>query len=151
MTRRLYTSDNIGNAILTQTAAQVATGLAGGIGQTPRTLIETTDGLTTGQMLDTDAAVVATPATATSFLTLPKAQASNVGKKIQLTLLGATAVKLKSFAASGDTINNVNASAAASAQLVAGNIYYITQVTATGWLLEGRTNLGAVATPIVPA
>ena len=152
MTRRVYTSDNIGNAVLTQTAAQLAVGVAGGgSGAAARTLVETTDGLTTGQILDTDYVVVCTPATASSILTLPLTTAANIGRRFLLVLLGATAVKLRTVALSNQTINNVDADGTATATLVAAGIYYITQTLATGYLLEGRTNLGAVATPIVPA
>lgn len=151
MTRRVYTTEQIGNTILPLTGAQLLQGLQGNLGGTARTLVETTDGLTTGLILDSDYALVCTPTTATSILTLPLADATKIGRRFQLMLLGATAVKLRTPALSNHTINNVDSDGTAQATLVAANIYYITQISATGWLLEGRTNLGAVATPIVPA
>lgn len=91
--------------------------------------------------------VTVTSSGATQQVTLP---ASFVGQTIQ-GWVAANGFRLQTIAGSGDTINNVNTSAGANATIPANVFWEARKVTATGWILQTRTNLGAVATAIVPA
>jgi hypothetical protein len=121
------------------------------LGVLPRAVVATADGLTTGLILDTDTMVeIANGGNVNNWSTLPKATAATRGREIDIYCSAANS-ELRTPASSTDTINNVNCGAGASeALLTAGVLYKAIQATATGWLLTGLTNLGAVATPVVP-
>lgn len=114
-----------------------------------RAVVPTADGLTTGLILDSDSFVELTSADANHIATLPTATAATRGREINIFVAGATACELRTPATSNQTINNVD-SDASEAALVAGSTYRAFQHKADGWLLTGLTNLGAVATAIVP-
>lgn len=120
------------------------------LGGTPRAVVPTADGLTTGLILDTDSMVEATSAGANDILTLPLATAATRNREICIYVAGATNCELRTPAASNQTINNVDSDGAAEALLVATNFYIARQHLATGWLLQGITNLGAAVAAIVP-
>lgn len=66
--------------------------------------------------------------------------------------VGANGYKLGTPAASSLTINNVDTSgAAASATIPANTTAVVVRTLATGFILSNYTNLGAVATAIVPS
>lgn len=120
-------------------------------GQTPRAVVPTSDGLTTGLILDTDVVVEATSAGANNILCLPRATAAKRGRQIKIWVKPSTNCELQSARGSGDTINNVDCSGGAVEALLTHSQWYIaTQHLATGWLLQAFTALGAVATAIVP-
>ena len=54
-------------------------------------------------------------------------------------------------ASSNEKINNVDSDGTQEALLTAGNVYTVTKLIGTaGWMLEGRTAIGAYQTAIVP-
>ena len=107
----------------------------------------TTDGLTTA-LIPADANfVTVTSSVNTKFVTLP---AGYVGQVIR-GWSTANGFKLATIPASNDTINNVDSDQSAGAAIPATVYFEVIKVTATGWILQTRTNLGAVATAIVPA
>lgn len=115
-----------------------------------RAVVPTSDGLTTGLILDSDSFVEATSADANHILTLPEATAATRGREILIYVAGATNCELRTPASGNQTINNVDSDGSQEALLTATRTYRCTQHLATGWLLEGLTNLGAVATAVVP-
>lgn len=151
MTRRMYSNDDIGNAVLARSAAQIGLGLDMVLGAAPRAVVPTTDGLTTGLILDTDSFVEATSAGANNILCLPKATAAARGRRVLIWVVPSTNCELQTFRGSSDTINNVNCGGGAVEALLTHTQFYVaTQHLATGWLLQAFTALGAVATPIIP-
>lgn len=117
-----------------------------------RAVVPTSDGLTTGLILDGDSFVEATAAGATDQLTLPAASAATRGREILIWVKPSTSCKLQTPAAATDTINNVACNGgAAKAVLTHTQLYICRQHLATGWLLQAFTALGAVATAIVPS
>lgn len=124
-------------------------------GSTPRAVVPTVAGLTTGLLLASDAGLLveATSANSAHFITLPAATAATRGRKIRVLAAGATALKAKTPASpAGGTINNVDASGGSvGAIMTAGNEYEFEQTLANGWTMTGKTNLGAVQTAVVPA
>lgn len=121
------------------------------LGGTPRAVVATADGLTTGLILDTDTMVeITNGGNVNNWSTLPKATAATRGRELDLYCSAANS-ELRTPAASTDTINNVNCGAgAAEALLTAGRFYKAIQHLATGWLLIEYTNLGAISAAIVP-
>lgn len=107
----------------------------------------TADGSGTGLIPFDPVFVTVTSSAGTQQCVLP---ASFVGQTIQ-GWVGANGFRLKTITGSGDTINNVNTSGGANATIPANVFWEARKVTATGWILQTRTNLGAVATAIVPA
>lgn len=91
--------------------------------------------------------VTVTSSGATQQVNLP---AGFVGLTIQ-GWVGTNGFRLRTIAGSGDTINNVNTSAGANATIPTTVFWEARKVTATAWILQTRTALGAVATAIVPA
>jgi hypothetical protein len=121
------------------------------LGALPRAVVPTSDGLTTGLILDTDSFVEATSAGANNILCLPKAQPETRGREIMIWVVPSTNCELQTFRGSSDTINNVNCGGGAvEALLTHTQLYIARQHLATGWLLQAFTALGAVATAIVP-
>lgn len=110
----------------------------------------TTDGLTTGLIgADTDVVLI-TSDDANKIATLPLIPDSTwVGNKIIKIKVGSTGCELRTPALSNQTINNVD-SDSSEAALAANNFYLAICTLATGWILTGYTNLGAVQTAIIP-
>ncbi len=121
------------------------------LGSTPRAVVATAGGLTTGLILDTDTIVeITNGGDVNNWSTLPPATAATRGREIDIFCLTANS-ELRTPAASTTTINNVNCGAGgAEALLTAGNWYKAIQTLANGWILIGWTNLGAVQTAIIP-
>lgn len=106
----------------------------------------TADGLTTG-LIPADADFVSiTSAAADNIATLP---AASIGKVIT-GWVGANGCELRTPATSGATINDVDSDGTNEAAIPATTLFRLTCVTATGWILEGLTELGADIAAIVP-
>ena len=117
---------------------------------TQQLVTATADGLTTGLIDDDTDSVVVTSADANHIITAPLIPDSSwIGNKIIKIKVGATACELRTPATSNQTINNVD-SDASEALLTANNFYFLICTLATGWILTGYTNLGAVQTPVIP-
>lgn len=113
--------------------------------QTPITA--TSDGTGTGLIPPDAMFITVTSSAGTQQVNLP---AGFIGLTLQ-GWVGANGFRLRTIAGSGDTINNVNTSAGANATIPTTVFWEARKVTSTGWILQTRTNLGAVATAIVPA
>lgn len=107
----------------------------------------TTNGTGTGLIPYDAMFMTVTSSAGTQQVTLP---AGFVGLKLE-GYVGANGFRLQTIAGSGDTINNVNTSAGANATIPATVYFQAQKITATGWILRTRTNLGAEGTAIVPA
>ena len=107
----------------------------------------TTDGSGTGLLPPDSVFVTVTSSAGTQQVVLP---AGFVGDTIE-GYVGANGFRLKTITGSGDTINNVNTSAGANATIPATVFWKAQKITATGWILRTRTNLGAEGAAIVPA
>lgn len=107
----------------------------------------TSDGTGTG-LIPADAMfTTVTSSAGTQQVNLP---AGFIGLTIE-GYVGTNGFRLRTIAGSGDTINNVNTSAGANATIPATVFFKAQKITATGWILRTRTNLGAEGTAIVPA
>lgn len=85
------------------------------------------------------------------FTVLPSLASVPVGHTI--TILAGTAAnsELRTPASSNEKINNEDSDGTKEALLTAGNVYTVTKLQGTaGWMLEGRTAIGAFQTAIVP-
>lgn len=140
---RLYTINIVANVVVLVPEKDTS-------GGAPRAVIPTADGLTTGLLYDTDTFVEFTSADANHIGTLPLASEGTRDREIHIFVAGATNCELRTPAASNQTINNVDCDGTQEALLTAGNYYIVRQTKATGWILQGFTNLGAVQTAIVP-
>lgn len=109
----------------------------------------TADGTGTGAMSGAAAHIAVTSAAATNQISLPASSAGLIGKVFTL-WVGANGFELITPAASGATINNVDADGTNQADIPANTLSRLTLVAANTWILESLTNLGAVATAIVP-
>ncbi len=107
----------------------------------------TSDGSGTGLMPNDGVFYTVTSSAGTQQVTLP---AGFIGETIE-GYVGANGFRLKTITGSGDTINNVNTSAGANATIPATVFFKAQKITATGWILRTRTNLGAEGAAIVPA
>lgn len=108
----------------------------------------TTDGTGTGLIPFDPVFVTVTSSGATQQVTLP---ASFIGQTIE-GYVGANGFRLRTIQGSGDTINNVNTSGGSVNATIPATVFWKAQkITATGWILRTRTNLGAEGTAIVPA
>lgn len=115
-----------------------------------RAITATSDGLTTGLILDGDSFVEVTSGNASHIVKLPAASAATRGREILIWVVPSTNCELQT-AGAGNTINNVDCSGGAVEALLTHSQFYIArQHLATGWLLQAMTALGAVATAIVP-
>lgn len=112
-------------------------------------LTATADGLTTGLMSGNASHAVVTSAAATNAITLPASSAGLVGKQFTI-WVGANGFELLTPAASGATINNVDSDGTNQADIAANTLSRLTLVNTNTWILESLTNLGAVATAIIP-
>lgn len=107
----------------------------------------TTDGLTTG-IIPADANfVTVTSSVNTKFVTLPVGYVGQVVRGWST----ANGFKLATTPGGTDTINNVACGAGAGAAIPATVYFECFKTLSTGWILQTRTALGAVATAIVPA
>lgn len=70
----------------------------------------------------------------------------------QITIIaGAANSELRTPASSEEEINSENCDGTKEALLTATNIYFVTKIDDTiGWMLEGRTAIGAYQTAVVP-
>lgn len=113
-----------------------------------QTLITATaDGSGTGLLPNDSVFVTVTSSGSTQQVVLP---AGFIGSTIE-GYVGANGFRLKTITGSGDTINNVNTSAGANATIPATVFFKAQKITATGWIIRTRTNLGAEGAAIVPA
>lgn len=88
---------------------------------------------------------------ANDFTVLPSLASVPDGHVI--TLLAGTAAnsELRTPASSNEKINNQDSDGTKEALLTAGNVYTVTKLDNTrGWMLEGRTAIGAYEAAIVP-
>lgn len=85
------------------------------------------------------------------FTVLPSLASVPVGHII--TILAGTAAnsELRTPATSAEEINSEDCDGTKEALLTAGNVYTVTKLSGTvGWMLEGRTPIGAYETAIIP-
>ena len=79
----------------------------------------------------------------------PLAQVEN-GHTITI-IAGAANSELRTPATSAEEINSEDCDGTKEALLTATNIYFVTKIDNTiGWMLQGRTAIGAYATAVVP-
>lgn len=84
------------------------------------------------------------------FTVLPSL--ANVPNGHQIIIIAGTAnSELRTPASSNEEINSEDCDGTKEALLTATNIYFVTKIDNTiGWMLEGRTAIGAYQTAIVP-
>lgn len=109
----------------------------------------TSDGLLTGQIGTATTHAVVTSSGATQAVTLPSGSAEYVGKRVTI-WVGSNGFELLTPATSGATINNVDSDGTNQADIPANTFSELHLVTTNTWLLRSTTNLGAVATAIIP-
>ena len=86
----------------------------------------------------------------TDFTVLPSLASVPDGHTITI-IAGAANSELRTPAASAEEINSEDCDGTKEALLTATNIYTVTKIDNTiGWMLEGRTAIGAFETAIVP-
>lgn len=108
----------------------------------------TTTGATTGLIPDDATFVTVTSSASGNFVTIP---AGYVGQQIR-GWSTANGFKFRTIAASANTVNNVDVSGGTVGAAIPATVWFLLEkVTATGWILRTRTNLGAEGTAIVPA
>ena len=84
------------------------------------------------------------------FTVLPSVASVPSGHTITI-IAGAANSELRTPSGSGEEINSEDCDGTKEALLTAGNIYTVTKIDNTiGWMLEGRTAIGAFQTAIVP-
>ena len=84
------------------------------------------------------------------FTILPLLAKVPSGHKITI-IAGAANSELRTPATSAEEINSEDCDGTKEALLTAGNIYTVTKIDNTiGWMLEGRTAIGAYQTAIIP-
>ena len=84
------------------------------------------------------------------FTVLPSLASVPSGHTITI-IAGAANSELRTPAASAEEINSEDCDGTKEALLTATNIYTVTKIDNTiGWMLEGRTAIGAFQTAIVP-
>lgn len=84
------------------------------------------------------------------FTVLPSLASVPNGHKITI-IAGAANSELRTPAASAEEINSEDCDGTKEALLTATNIYTVTKIDNTiGWMLEGRTAIGAFQTAIIP-
>lgn len=84
------------------------------------------------------------------FTVLPSLASVPNGHTITI-IAGAANSELRTPATSAEEINSEDCDGTKEALLTAGNIYTVTKIDNTiGWMLEGRTAIGAFQTAIVP-
>ncbi len=84
------------------------------------------------------------------FTVLPSLASVPSGHKITI-IAGAANSELRTPATSAEEINSEDCDGTKEALLTAGSIYTVTKIDNTiGWMLEGRTAIGAYETAVVP-
>ena len=84
------------------------------------------------------------------FTVLPSLASVPNGHQITI-IAGAANSELRTPADSDEEINSENSDGTKEALLTATNIYTVTKIDSTiGWMLEGRTAIGAYAAAVVP-
>lgn len=84
------------------------------------------------------------------FTVLPSLASVPNGHQI-IIIAGAANSELRTPASSGEEINSEDCDGTKEALLTATNIYFVTKIDNTiGWMLEGRTAIGAFQTAVVP-
>lgn len=84
------------------------------------------------------------------FTVLPSLADVPSGHQITI-IAGAANSELRTPAASAEGINSEDCDGTKEALLTATNIYTVTKIDSTiGWMLEGRTAIGAFQTAVVP-
>ena len=84
------------------------------------------------------------------FTVLPSLASVPSGHTITI-IAGAANSELRTPSGSGEEINSEDCDGTKEALLTAGNIYTVVKIDNTiGWMLEGRTAIGAFQTAIVP-
>ncbi len=111
-----------------------------------RAVVPTADGLTTGLLTAADKDVVAASANSAHILTLPPIADMQLGQQ-QRIFLGATAANLKTVAASGTKINNVDSGGAAKMVIPASSMTVITKLAADNYMVECYVAAGTRTTP----
>lgn len=87
---------------------------------------------------------------ANDFTVLPSVASVPSGHTITI-IAGAANSELRTPATSAEEINSEDCDGTKEALLTAGNIYTVTKIDNTiGWMLEGRTAIGAFQTAVVP-
>jgi hypothetical protein len=115
-----------------------------------RAVAATVDGLTTGLLVATDNTVVVTSSNASFIVTCPAIAGMAINQSIK-GVIGATGCELRTVAASGTTINNVDADGTAQAAIPADTIFTITKASATNFILEVYAAAGTRTIPIPDA
>ena len=142
-----YLEDENGAALLSKDANG---NLTGAFNTTRKAAITANDdGLTTAIIPDSVDMVTVTSAGATKAVTLPSGAAAYVGKKLGI-YVGANGFELLTPASSNATINNVDSDGTNQADIAANTYLEMHLVAVNTWLMRANTNLGAVATAIVP-
>lgn len=114
-----------------------------------QTLTSTADGLTTGQMQAMSQHAVVTSASATNWITLPQINNDMIGKTFTL-WVGANGFELVTKGGSSETINTVNSDGTNQVDIPASTLTRCTAVDTATWVVESLTELGAVATALIP-
>ena len=88
---------------------------------------------------------------ANDWVTLPDIASVPNGFTITILANASSNCELRTPASSNQEINSEDSDGTKEALLTAGNVYTVTKLTGTiGWMLEGRTAIGAYETAIVP-
>lgn len=142
------TDDNIDLNLTPKGTGRVV--VAGGVKSTPVAVVATADGLTTGLIpIDAQVITVTVASDANDIITLPAAVAGDIGYRIKA-YIGATGCEVRTPAASGATINNVDSDGTNELALTANSSYIFEITAADTWVARGFTNLGADAAALVP-
>lgn len=111
-----------------------------------RAVTATADGTGTGQLTADDEYVTVTSADANNIVTLPAIADVSDGKEITLEAT-ATGFEVRTPAASGTTINNVDSDGTNEVAIAATGLAVFT-ATSAGWLLQYFTEAGVASAPI---
>jgi hypothetical protein len=141
------TIDATGNATVGGTLAVTgAISATGGTAPTVASVTATSDGLTTGLIPSSADFCAVTSANANNIITLP---VPVVGKVIR-GYVGANGCEMRTVAASGVLINEVDSDGTNEAAIPATTYFIVSCVSATQWILVAETELGARIAAIVP-
>lgn len=95
--------------------------------------------------------LLANTTNADDFTVLPSLASCPDGHSITIIAGTAANSELRTPATSAEEINSEDCDGTKEALLTAGNVYTVTKIDNTvGWMLEGRTPIGAFQTAIVP-
>ena len=87
----------------------------------------------------------------TDYIVLPPVASCEIGHTITIIASAGTDFELRTPASSAEKINNYDCDGTQEALLTNTNIYNVVKISnTTGWMLEGRTAIGAYQTAIVP-